>query len=88
MSTATIEKNDVHNYRTADISDALGDGVHSAIDSLATARSMAHVLAEALPDDADDDIDDAAGYFELSLLTIKTTLVNKGVIERDNFPSD
>ena len=57
MSTATIEKNDVHNYRTADMSDALGHGVHSAIDSLQTARSMAHALAEALPDDPDAKID-------------------------------
>ena len=57
MSTATIEKNDVHNYRTADMSDALGHGVHSAIDSLETARSMAHALAEALPDDPDAKVD-------------------------------
>ena len=57
MSTATIEKNDVHNYRTADMSDALGHGVHSAIDSLETARAMAHALAEALPDDPDDKVD-------------------------------
>ncbi len=57
MSTATIEKNDVHNYRTADMSDALGHGVHSAIDSLETARSMAHALAEALPDDPDGKVD-------------------------------
>ena len=57
LSIATIEKNDVHNYRTADMSDALGHGVHSAIDSLETARSMAHALAEALPDDPDDKVD-------------------------------
>ena len=57
MSTATIETNDVHNYRTADMSDALGHGVHSAIDSLETARSMAHALAEALPDDPDAKVD-------------------------------
>ena len=57
MTTATIEKNDVHNYRTADMSDALGHGVHSAIDSLETARSMAHALAEALPDDPDAKVD-------------------------------
>ena len=57
MSTATIEKNDVHNYRTADMSDALGHGVHSAIGSLQTDRSMAHALAEALPDDPDDKVD-------------------------------
>ncbi len=57
MTTATIEKNDVHNYRTADMSDALGHGVHSAIDSLETARSMAHALAEALPDDPDGKVD-------------------------------
>lgn len=36
----------------------------------------------------DDDLNDASGHFEVSSLTIKTTLVNKGVIERDNLPSD
>ena len=36
----------------------------------------------------DDYINDAAGYFEVSPLTIKTTLVNEGVIERDNLPSE
>ena len=57
MSTVTIEKNDVHNHRTADMSDALGHGVHGAIESLETARSMAHALAEALPDDPEDRAD-------------------------------
>ena len=57
MSTATIETNDVHNYRTADMSDALGHVVHSAIYGLKTARAMAHALAEALPDDPDDKAD-------------------------------
>ena len=31
LSTATIETNDVHNYRTVDMSDALGHVVYSAI---------------------------------------------------------
>ncbi len=60
MPTATIdinEANDVHNYRTADMSDVLGHEVHDAIDGLETARAMAHALAEALPDDPDDKAD-------------------------------
>ena len=57
LSTATIERNDVHNYRTAEMSDVLGHVVHSAIDGLETARAMAHALAEALPDDPDDKAD-------------------------------
>ena len=47
MSTATIEMNEVHNYRTADMSDVLGHEVHDAIDGLETARAMAHALAAA-----------------------------------------
>ena len=39
------------------MSDALGHGVHGAIESLETARSMAHALAEALPDDPEDRAD-------------------------------
>ena len=35
----------------------LGHGVHGAIESLETARSMAHALAEALPDDPEDRAD-------------------------------
>ena len=31
----------------------------------------------------DDDINEAAAYFEVSPLTIKRTLVNKGCLERD-----
>ena len=60
MTTATIdinEANEVHNYRTADMSDVLGHEVHDAIDGLETARAMAHALAEALPDDPDDKAD-------------------------------
>ncbi|MCY4556509.1 MAG: hypothetical protein OXF79_09060 [Chloroflexi bacterium] len=47
--TTTIEMNDVHNYRTADMSDVLGHEVHGAIDGLKTARAMAHALAEPFP---------------------------------------
>ncbi len=36
----------------------------------------------------DDDIKYAARHFEVSPRTIKITLVNKGIIERDNLPSD
>lgn len=57
MTPATIERNDVHNYLTAEMSDALGHVVHSAIDGLETACAMAHALAEALPDDPDDKAD-------------------------------
>ena len=61
MSTATITptlaKNEVHNYRTADMSDVLGHEIHDAIDGLETARAMAHALAEALPNDPDDKAD-------------------------------
>ena len=38
-------------------------------------------LGAALP--GDDDIDDAAAHFEVSPLTIRTTLVNRGVMERE-----
>ena len=31
---------------------------------------------------ADDDIDDVAAHFEVSPLMVKTTLVNKGIMER------
>ena len=48
--TPTIEKNEVHNYRTAELSDVLGHEVCGAIHGLKTARAMAHALAEALPD--------------------------------------
>ena len=36
----------------------------------------------------DDDINDAAAYFEVSPLTIKTTLVNKGYLEREQVLGD
>ena len=71
MSTATIETNDVHNYRTAEMSDALVHSVHSAIDGLETARAMAHALAEALPDDPDDRADPVR-VAELTCRTIDT----------------
>ena len=71
MSTATIETNDVHNYRTADISDFLADGVYTAIDSLETARAMTNALAEALPDDPDAN-PDPERVRELTRRTIDT----------------
>ena len=71
MSTATIEKNDIHNYRTAEMSDALGHGLHSAIDGLETARAMAQALAEALPDDPDHKADPVR-VRELTRRTIDT----------------
>lgn len=51
--TPTIERNDVHNYRTAEMSDVLGHEVCDAIHGLETVRDMAHAPAEALPDDSD-----------------------------------
>ena len=57
MSTATIEKNDVHNYRTAEMSDVLGHSLCDATHGLETAHAMAHALAEALPDDPDSKVD-------------------------------
>ena len=54
MSTATIERNETHNYRTAAMSDALGHEVCGAIHGLNKVRAMAHALAEALPDDPED----------------------------------
>ncbi len=54
MSTATIETNDVHNYRAAEMSDVLGHEVCGAIHGVEKVRAMAHALAEALPDDPED----------------------------------
>lgn len=54
MSTATIERNDVQNYRTAALSDVLGHEVCDAIHGLEAVRAMAQALAEALPDDPED----------------------------------
>ena len=58
MSTATItptiEKNEVHNYRTSEISDVLGHEMCGAIHGLEKVREMAHALAKALPDDPED----------------------------------
>ena len=58
MSTATIaptlEKNEAHNYRTAELSDVLGHEVCDAIHGLEKVRAMAHALAEALPDDPEE----------------------------------
>ena len=36
---------------------------------------------------SDDSIDDAAQYFEVSPLTVRTTLVNKGVLGRETLPN-
>ncbi len=57
MSTATIERNDVHNYRTSEMSDVLCHEVCDAAHGLEAIRAMAHALAEALPDDPDDNPD-------------------------------
>ena len=57
MSTATIERNDVHNYRTAEMSDVLGHEVCGAVHGVEKVRAMAHALAEALPDDPEDKAD-------------------------------
>ena len=61
MSTATIttalDKNEAHNYRTAEMSDVLGHEVCDAIHGIEKVRAMAHALAEALPDDPDDNPD-------------------------------
>ncbi len=58
MSTATItptiEKNEVHNYRIAELSDVLGHEVCGAIHSVETVRAMAYALAEAMPDEPED----------------------------------
>ena len=54
MSTATIERNETHNYQTAAMSDTLGHEVCDAVHDLEKVRAMAHALAEALPDDPED----------------------------------
>ncbi len=58
MSTATIttttEKNELSNYRTADLSDVLGHTVCDATHGLEAVRAMARALAEAIPDDPED----------------------------------
>ena len=58
MTTATIatttERNEAHNYRTAEISDVMGHEVCDAIHGVEAVRAMAHALAEALPDDPED----------------------------------
>ena len=54
LSTTTIERNDVHNYRTAEMSDVLGHEVCDTVHGLEAIRTMAHALAEALPDDPED----------------------------------
>ena len=55
--TTTIEKNETHNYRTADLSEVLGHSVCDAAHALETVRAMAHALAEAVPDDPEDKAD-------------------------------
>lgn len=61
MSTATMttttEKNETHNYRTADMSETLGHSVCDVSHGLERVRAMAHELAEALPDDPEDKAD-------------------------------
>ena len=55
--TTTIEKNEMHNYRTADLSEVLGHVVCDASHSLEAVREMALALAEAVPDDPEDKAD-------------------------------
>ncbi len=73
MSTATIptttEKNEVHNHRTADLSEILAHSVCDAAHSLQTVRAMAHALAEAVPDDPEDQ-PDPGKVRDLSKITI------------------
>lgn len=54
MSTATIERNEVHNYRTAEMSDVLGHEVCNVVHGIEKVRAMAHAMAEALPDEPED----------------------------------
>ena len=58
MSTATIstttEKNEMHNHRTADLSEVLGHTVCDATHGLEVVRAMASGLAGAIPDDPED----------------------------------
>ncbi len=55
--TPTTERNEAHNYRTAEMSDVLGHEVCNAIHGLETVRAMAHALGEALPDEPGDKAD-------------------------------
>ena len=75
MSTATIttttEKNEMHNYRTADMSEALGHSVCDVSHGMETVRAMAHALAEAVPDDPEDKADPDK-VRELSTRTLDT----------------
>ena len=61
MSTATIttttEKNEMHNHRTANLSEVLGHTVCDASHGLEAVRAMARALAEAIPDDPEDKAD-------------------------------
>ena len=58
MSTATIttitEKNELHNHRTAEMSETLGHGVCDVSHNLEAVRAMARALAAAVPDDPGD----------------------------------
>ena len=58
MSTATIstttEKNELHNHRTANLSEVLGHTVCDASHGLEAVRAMARALADAIPDDPED----------------------------------
>lgn len=61
MSTATIkttiEKNEMHNHRTAEMSETLGHTVCDASHGLEAVRAMARVLGEAIPDAPSDEPD-------------------------------
>ena len=50
----TIERNEVHNYWTAAMSDSWATECCDAVDGLEDVRAMAHALAEALPDEPED----------------------------------
>ncbi len=58
MSTATFttttEKNEMHNHRTANLSEILGHTVCDASHGLEAVRAMARALADAIPDDPED----------------------------------
>ena len=49
--TTTIEKNEVHNCRTSEISDVLGHEMCGAVHGLEKVREMVHGVSEALSDD-------------------------------------
>ena len=67
--TTTIERNELHNYRTAEMSEVLGHSVCDASHRLETLRAMAQALAEAVPDDPAEKADPDM-VRELSICTL------------------